>query len=166
MRGGDGVEGEAGEAGGMVGGLVLEHVARREVGVADDVHLLHAVQLRQRVELGKEAVEQVRDLGRRHGAAHRGEADDVGEEDGRALLDDGLRPAALHDGLGDGPRERLAQRAARAPRLGRARRAVGGVGRHRDGAGADGGACGARCGAQAVLGVDAGGTQMGIVQYN
>jgi iron complex outermembrane receptor protein len=81
--------------GGVVGGLVLEHVGGGEVGVADDVHLVHAVEQRQRVELGEEAGEEVRHPSRVDGAAERREADDVGEEDRSAVAHDGLGAPAL-----------------------------------------------------------------------
>ncbi len=46
----------------MVAGLVREQVCGGHVGVADDVDVLDSVDLRQGVEFGEEAIEQVRDL--------------------------------------------------------------------------------------------------------
>ena len=74
-------EGEVGEAGGVIGGLVIGEVGGGDISVADYVDLLHSVNVCQAVELAEQAVEQVQDLVGVEGAADGCESDNVCEQD-------------------------------------------------------------------------------------
>ena len=69
----------------MVVLVQLHEVAGDDVRVTDDVDLLHAVLSAEAVHAPEQTVEHGGNLGRRHGAAHSCEADDVAKEDGNVL---------------------------------------------------------------------------------
>ena len=81
LRGADGVDGEAGQSGGVVAVLVVVEVGGGHVGVADDVDVGHAVLCGEGVESGVESAEQIGHFSCGKLAADLGEADDIGEED-------------------------------------------------------------------------------------